>query len=104
MPRPCIAPGDVSPRPRPGPATRVALGNPTPPPDYSESDLSSDSESPDESGILSFVSGAFESLDDYVYSPLANPRLDIRLVELLPGALHETITIPCFGVFKKGSQ
>lgn len=58
---------------------------------FSDSDYSSGSEWPGEPGRLEFISEASASLDDYVYSPLVNPQLDIRLVELLPGAFGETI-------------
>lgn len=63
------------------------------PSNFSDSDSSSGFEWPDESSLSDSVFEAFVSLDDYVYSPLADPHLDIRLVELLPGATGEIIRV-----------
>lgn len=58
-----------------------------------DSDLSPGSELPGESARIDSESEASVSLDDYVYSSLADPHLDIRLVELLPGAFGEIIRV-----------
>lgn len=34
-----------------------------------------------------------ESLPDYVYSPLNDPKRDVRIVELLPGKFHDNVKV-----------
>lgn len=67
--------------------------NSKPPPSSDDSDSSSGFEWPDEPATPIFISKALVSLDDYAYSPLSDPHLDIRLVELLPGAIGEIIRV-----------
>lgn len=88
--------GTLKINPPPGPRSRflgAGAGAGAHPPKFSDSDLSSGPEWPIKAARLKFVSEASASLDDYVYSPLADPQLDIRLVELLPGAVGETIRV-----------
>lgn len=80
------------PRPPPAPPSRF-LSFPTPPPSPFDSNLNSKFELPGEAADLNSSPGAHVPLDEYVYSPLADPHLDIRLVELLPGAFGETIRV-----------
>lgn len=63
------------------------------PANFSDSDFSSGSEFLSDSAKSKTVSEDSVSLGDYVYSPLADPHLDIRVVELLPGAFDDTISV-----------